>query len=132
VESGRGGTNPRAPTARGEWKAVGEVRATELQSHSGQRQRTTRGHRHLHVQERGKIVFFRIQYETRIDEQWHPVVRYDTAHGFAHRDLLGIDGSVVKTPLFNQDFNDALTFAESDLKTNWEHYRKRFLGGKDG
>ena len=89
-------------------------------------------YRHLHVQERGKIVFFRIQYETRIDEQWYPVMRYDTAHGFAHRDLLGIDGGVVKTPLFNQDFNDALTFAESDLKTNWEHYRKRFLGGKDG
>jgi len=39
---------------------------------------------------------------------------------------------MVKTPLFNQDFNDALTFSESDLKTNWEHYRKRFLGGKDG
>jgi len=89
-------------------------------------------YRHLHVQERGKIVFFRVQYETKIDEQWYPVVRYDTAHGFAHRDLLGIDGSVVKTPLFNQDFNDALTFAQSDLKTNWEHYRKRFVGGKDG
>jgi hypothetical protein len=89
-------------------------------------------YRHLHVQERGKIVFFRIQYETRIDEQWYPIVRYDTARGFAHRELLGIDGSVVKTPLFNQDFNDALTFAESDLKTNWEYYRKRFLGGKDG
>jgi hypothetical protein len=68
-------------------------------------------YRHLHVQERGKIVFFRIQYETRIGGQWYPVVRVDTAHGFAHRDLLGIDGSVVKTPLFNQDFNDALTFA---------------------
>jgi len=89
-------------------------------------------YRHLHVQERGKIVFFRIQYEIRVDDQWYPVVRYDTAHGFAHRDLLSLDGSVAKTPLFNQDFNDALTFAESDLKTNWEHYRKRFLGEKDG
>ncbi len=34
-----------------------------------------------------------------------------------------------KTPLFNQDFNDALTFAENDLKTNWELYKKRFLEG---
>jgi len=34
-----------------------------------------------------------------------------------------------KTPLFNQDFNDALTFAENDLKTNWESYKKRFLEG---
>jgi len=57
--------------------------------------------------------------------QWHPVVRYDTAHGFAHRDLLDIKGRVKKTPLFNQDYNDALSFAESDLKANW-------LGGKLG
>ncbi len=88
-------------------------------------------YRHLHVQERGRIIFFRIQYETRVDERWYPVVRYDTAHGFAHRDLISLDGTVVKAPLFNQNFNDALTFAESDLKTNWEHYRNRFLGGKD-
>jgi hypothetical protein len=88
-------------------------------------------YRHLHVQERGRITFFRLQYETRVDERWYPVVRYDTAHGFAHRDLISLDGTVVKTPLFNQNFNDALTFAESDLKTNWAHYRNRFLGGKD-
>lgn len=84
-------------------------------------------YRHLHVHERGKVVFFRIQYETKVGEQWHPVVRYDTAHGFAHRDLMNLNGTVVKTPLFNQDFNDALTFAESDLKANWIHYKKRFI-----
>ena len=55
---------------------------------------------------------------------------YDTAHGFVHRDLLDIKGRVVKTPLFNQDYNDALTFAESDLKSNWEYYKKRFLEEK--
>jgi hypothetical protein len=39
-------------------------------------------------------------------------------------------GSVIsKTPLFNQDYNDALTFAENDLKFNWEHYRQRFEEG---
>jgi hypothetical protein len=86
-------------------------------------------YRHLHVQERGRITFFRLQYETRVGERWYPVVRYDTAHGFAHRDLMRLDGTIEKTPLFNQDFNDALTFAESDLKTNWKHYKNRFLGG---
>lgn len=50
-------------------------------------------YRHLHIKERGKIVFLK------------------------------------KTPLFNQDLNDALTFAENDLKTNWELYKKRFLEG---
>ena len=56
---------------------------------------------------------------------------YDTAHGFAHRDLLSINKQIVKTPLFNQDYNDALTFAENDLKSNWEYYKKRFLEGND-
>jgi hypothetical protein len=88
-------------------------------------------YRHLHVQERGKIVFFRIQYETKIGKAWHPVVRYDTSHGFAHRDMMGFSGFVAKTPLFNQDYNDALTFAGSDLKLNWEYYKMRFMEGKD-
>ncbi len=83
-------------------------------------------YRHLHIRGKGKIVFFRVQYETKVNYTWYPVVRYDTAHGFAHRDLLNIKGSVKKTPLFNQDYNDALTFVENDLKSNWEYYKERF------
>ena len=84
-------------------------------------------YRHLHIREKGAIVFFRVQYETKIRDRWFPVVRYDTTHGYAHRDLLNIRGDVKKTPLFNQDYNDALTFAENDLKLNWFYYKKRFL-----
>lgn len=83
-------------------------------------------YRHLHISEKGKIIYFRIQYETKVDDTWHPVVRYDTAHGFAHRDILNIRGDIKKTPLFNQNYNDALTFAENDLKSNWQYYKKRF------
>ncbi len=83
-------------------------------------------YRHLHIQHDGKIVFFRVQYETQIGGLWYPVVRYDTAHGFAHRDLINIHGDIKKTPLFNQDYNNALTFAESDLKTNWHLYKRAF------
>jgi hypothetical protein len=32
-----------------------------------------------------------------------------------------------KTPLFITDKNDALTFAENDIKDNWEVYKQRFL-----
>lgn len=88
-------------------------------------------YRHLHIKEKGKILYFRVQYETRIEGKWQAVVRYDTAHGFAHRDLLSKKGKVQKTPLFNQNFNDALIFAESDLKNNWQYYKIRFLEEKD-
>ena len=84
-------------------------------------------YRHFHIKDKGKILYFRIQYETKISYTWHAVVRYDTAHVFAHRDLLNIHGEVKKTPLFNQDYNDALTFAENDLKTNWKNYKTKFL-----
>ncbi len=85
-------------------------------------------YRHRHSHEKGKILFFSIQYETRIHDAWHPVVRYDTAHGFAHRDLFTMSGTIEKTPIFNQDFNSSLTFAENDLRTNWKWYKKRFQG----
>ncbi len=51
-------------------------------------------YRHLHMKEGVKMVFFRVQYETKINNIWYPVVRYDTAHGFVHRDLLSFKGDV--------------------------------------
>jgi len=76
------------------------------------------------------VVEFAIQYEIRWGEEWVPVARYDTAHGFAHRDLFTEKGEVVKTPLGMKDLNMALTFAESDLKSNWRLYRQRYRGDR--
>lgn len=70
--------------------------------------------RHLHIKERGKIIFFRVQYETKVKDTWYPVVRYDTTHGFAHRDLMNIEGEVKKAPLFNQDYTAIQTVANSN------------------
>lgn len=82
--------------------------------------------RHRHVRIAGRVTEFVIQYEVRQGEEWLPVVRYDTAHGFAHRDLFSSKTNVVKTPLGMNDLNTALTFAESDLKANWKWYRRRY------
>lgn len=40
--------------------------------------------------ERGQILRFVVQLECQFveDGEWIPVVRYDTAHGYAHRDVL--------------------------------------------
>ena len=83
--------------------------------------------RETHVREKGRILDFAVQYETRWRGKWAPVVRYDTAHGFAHRDLYNVRGKTVKTPLVILSYNQALTFAESDLRANWQLYRERFL-----
>jgi hypothetical protein len=69
-----------------------------------------------------------LQYETFIEGEWLPVVRYDSAHGFAHRDIFDINGIKTKTLLNIEDLNEALTFSESDLVSSWIIYKERFIG----
>lgn len=72
------------------------------------------------------IVEFAVQYEAQFEGQWHPIVRYDTAHGFAHRDLMRPDGRVDKEPLPWQTYSVALTMATQELKSRWRDYRQRY------
>ncbi len=72
---------------------------------------------------KGKIVSFVVQYEALIQGQWRAVVRYDTAHRFAHKDILHPDSSVDKQPLDFPGLNLAFTFAIQDLKSLWRCYR---------
>ena len=83
--------------------------------------------RHYHRVNRGRIEQFVIQYETKLQLKWLVVVRYDTAHGFAHRDLMHVDGRTDKLSLGTLNFNDALTFAENDIKNNWSKYRANYF-----
>jgi hypothetical protein len=78
------------------------------------------------VRQRGQIVSFVVQLECLIEQQWYPVIRYDTAHNFAHCDVLYPDGSQDKRPLVVSDFNEALTYAQRDIKANFRRYCTRF------
>ncbi len=78
------------------------------------------------TRERGRIVAFVVQLECCIAEQWYPVVRYDTAHGFAHCDILTPDGAQEKYALPVRDYNEALTYAQNDLRANFRRYCERF------
>lgn len=86
-------------------------------------------YRHHHVRLKRTVLSFRVQYETKVEGKWLPVVRYNTSHGFAHRDLMDRRGKEQKMPLFTHDYNEALTFVEHDVKTNWKAYKERFLRG---
>jgi len=83
--------------------------------------------RHYHNRMKQEVIEFMVQLEIQFKGDWKPIIRYDTAHGFAHRDAYHPDGRVEKTPLAMGDYNSILTFAEFDLRTNWELYRERFL-----
>ena len=74
--------------------------------------------------DKGEILEFIVQYETVILGEWRPVVRYDTLHGFAHKDIIRASGEVVKQPLLFETYNLAFTFATLDLKMHWRLYKE--------
>ena len=76
--------------------------------------------------DRGKILKFVAQYEALIRDEWRPIVRYDTSHGFAHKDIIHYDGDQEKQPLYFPDLNIAFTFAIQDLKISWRWYRMAY------
>ena len=84
------------------------------------------------VIERGKVVRFVVQLEVELagESTARPVIRYDTAHGFAHIDRYNRKGKQKKEQLTVADFNQALTVAEQDIRHNWPVYRERFLRGE--
>ena len=76
--------------------------------------------------EKGRIVGFIVQNEAFIRGKWHPIVRYDSSHGFAHKDIIHYNGETEKQPLNFANYNIAFTFAIQDLKLLWQWYRCGF------
>ncbi len=57
------------------------------------------------------------------------IVRYDCAHGFLHRDVMLPKGKTEKQPLSIANVNDALQYAEQDIKDRWQWYKERYIKG---
>lgn len=77
--------------------------------------------------ESGQVLKFVVQLEGRFaDKTWVPVIRYDTAHGFAHCDKLHPYEAATKTKMETKDYNEALKVALDDLVGNWLRYRRRY------
>jgi hypothetical protein len=83
--------------------------------------------RHEHFRDGSGVLGFCVQLEVLVQGQWRPVVRFDTAHGLSHKDILHANGSAEKKALPASDLKHALNFAEYDLLENWQQYRVRFL-----
>ena len=77
--------------------------------------------------EKGQVIRFVVQYEAYIEGKWRAIVRYDTAHGYFHKDIIHPDGSTRKTRLPGVEFADAFTQAELDIKMSWRRYRQTYL-----
>ena len=76
--------------------------------------------------DKGQVTVFVVQYEAFIDGIWQAIVRYDTAHGFPHRDLLHPYKATEKTDFPNRSKAEVLTLGQEDIKRNWRAYRERY------
>ena len=85
--------------------------------------------RHYHKTERGRVTHFVVQLEVEVEGEWKPVIRYDCAHEFVHRDCYNLRGKQKKDEL-NLRYEEALTLADEDIDDNWERYRSNFLKGR--
>lgn len=79
------------------------------------------------VVEKKEVTYLVVQYETMIDAQWLPIVRYDAAHGYFHQDLYQGDKQVSKKEISVADLNEGLTYAQKDLEQHWQQYKNKFL-----
>jgi hypothetical protein len=84
-------------------------------------------YRHYHISRGKKIIHFRIQLEILVAEEWYPIVRYDTAHGIPHRDILKPNGEQIKEWFEGYAVEEVLTIGQKDIMENWPTYRNRFL-----
>ena len=77
--------------------------------------------------EHGQVTKFMVQLECNFsDGDLTPVVRYDTAHGFAHCDRMHPYKETTKTEVASRNYNEALNIAINDLANNWAEYRRRY------
>ena len=60
-------------------------------------------------------------------DEWYPIVRYDTAHGKAHRDFLHPNGKQTKDWFEGYSIEEVLTIGQKDILENWSIYRDRFV-----
>ncbi len=87
--------------------------------------------RYSHVKQGARIVRFTVQYETLVGSEWFPVVRYDCAHGAAHKDVLDIRGREEKHLIGMSDLREAIATADADIRSNWQRYKAQFLGKRE-
>lgn len=73
---------------------------------------------------RGLVIGFRVILLVEIDGDLHCITRYDTAHGFAHRDVLGFSGKQLDKEILqvNDNYRVAFELAYRDILSNHEHY----------
>ena len=65
-------------------------------------------------------------YEAYINGEWRAIIRYDTAHGFPHKDIIHPNGTVTKETFPGFSKAEVLTLGQKDIRRNWKRYRRNY------
>ena len=61
-----------------------------------------------------------------MNNDWYAISRYDTSHGFVHRDDIKPNGDQIKLPMSFSDNETALNFAIEDFQINFMIFIERY------
>ena len=80
---------------------------------------------------KGKLKDYTVQLEYKTKDEWYEVIRYNYAHGFAHRDVHSITGKKWKEELGgSSDLSTFVQIGKKDISENFEEYIRNFESGK--
>lgn len=75
----------------------------------------------------GVIVGFIVKLICRVEDVIHEVIRFDSAHGCPHKDILNMDGTIKRKVWYEfLENKEGLDLAIKDLKDNFEIYIERY------
>lgn len=75
----------------------------------------------------GAVMTYVVKLLALFQEEWYEILRYDSGHDCPHKDILDIEGAVVRKVWYDfLDNGQALTMAITDIKDNHEVYKERY------
>lgn len=78
--------------------------------------------------DRGEVIEFVVKLLAVFEDKWHEILRYDSGHDCPHKDILNIDGEIIRKVWYDfLDNSRALSMAIQDLKDNYKFYKERYL-----
>jgi hypothetical protein len=83
------------------------------------------------VTDHGMITDFVIAQVSEFGEEKCQVVRYDTAHGYAHKDCLYLSEKV-KELLPDRPFDELFEMCVREVKSEWKNYRSQYMRNRWG
>jgi hypothetical protein len=75
----------------------------------------------------GLVINYAVKLVLSVDKMYYEVIRFDSAHGCPHKDILDETGAVARKIWFESlDNQQGLDMAVKDIKDNYELYIQRF------